>query len=135
MNIIFSTLIAIIIILLFVILAAIFAAWLDGKDKDKFIEKIVDRVSSLIDSKLESVTEQREASPWYLEVHTQDSGYPIWISHDTIRSIHPDPENGKIIVKQFNGEDIVIDNVSSYEMFAANDLIGCGMKIDITHTT
>ena len=39
MNIIFSTLIAIIIILLFTILAAVFAAWLDRKDKEEFIEK------------------------------------------------------------------------------------------------
>ena len=133
MNIIIASLIAIIIILLLII----YASWFDRLGrmrKEDFFEKAIDKVSSLIDSKLESVTEQREAGPWYLEVHTQDSGYPIWISHDTIRSIHPDPKNGKIIVKQFNGEDIVIDNVSSYEMFAANDLIGCGMKIDITHT-
>ena len=124
MNIIFSTIIVTIIVFLLIV----FAAWLDGKEKVKLVKTVIDKVSSLIDSKLESVTEQREASPWYLEVHTKDSGYPIWISHDTIRSIHPDAKNGKIIVKQFNGEDIVIDNVSNYEMLASNDLIGCGMK-------
>ena len=124
MNVIFS----ILLVFFIVLLLAILATWLDGKEKVQFIGTVIDKVSSLIDSKLESVTEQREASPWYLEVHTKDSGYPIWISHDTIRSIHPDAKNGKIIVKQFNGEDIVIDNVSSYEMLAANDLIGCGMK-------
>ena len=122
MNIIFSTLIAIIIILLFVILAAIFAAWLDGKDKDKFIEKTVNKVSSLINSKLVEVTNQREAGPWYLVVYTQDSNYPIWISNNTIRSVHPDPEHCNIIVKQFNGEDMVIENVISYEMRAANKM-------------
>ena len=122
MNIIFSTLIAIIIILLFVILAAIFAAWLDGKDNDKFIEKTVDKVSSLINSKAELVTGQCEAGPWYLVVYTQDSNYPIWISNNTIRSVHPDPEHCKIIVKQFNGEDMVIENVINYDMRAANKL-------------
>ena len=122
MNIIFSTLIAIIIILLFVILAAIFAALLDGKDKDKFIEKTVDKVSSLINSKMSMVADQRESCPWYLVVYTKDSNYPIWISNNTIRSVHPDPEHGKIIVKQFNGEDMVIENVINYELCAANDL-------------
>ena len=122
MNIIFSTLIAIIIILLFTILAAIFAAWLDGKDNDKFIEKTVDKVSSLINSKAELVTGHCEAGPWYLVVYTQDSNYPIWISNNTIRSVHPDPEHCKIIVKQFNGEDMVIENVINYDMRAANKL-------------
>ena len=122
MNIIFSTLIAIIIILLFTILAAIFAAWLDGKDNDKFIEKTVDKVSSLINSKAELVTGQCEAGPWYLVVYTQDSNYPIWISNNTIRSVHPDPEHCKIIVKQFNGEDMVIENVINYDMRAANKM-------------
>ena len=122
MNIIFSTLIAIIIILLFTILAAVFAAWLDRKYKEEFIEKTADKVSSLIDSKAELVTEQREAAPWYLVVYTQDSNYPIWISNNTIRSVHPDPEHCKIIVKQFNGEDMVIENVINYDMRAANKL-------------
>ena len=122
MNIIFSILIAIIIILLCVILAASFSAWLDGKDKDKFIEKTVDRISSLINSKISLVTDQREAGPWYLVVYTQDSNYPIWISNNTIRSVHPDPEHCKITVKQFNGEDMVIENVINYEMRAANKM-------------
>ena len=121
-NIIFSTLIAIIIILLFAILASIFAAWLDGKDKEKFIETVLDKVSSLYDSKAELVTDQSEAGPWYLVVYTKDSNYPIWISNNTIRSVHPDPEHCKIIVKQFNGEDMVIENVINYDMRAANKL-------------
>ena len=122
MNIIFSTLIAILIILLFALLAAVFAAWLDRKDNEEFIEKTADKVSSLIDSKLESVTDQREAGPWYLVVYTQDSNYPIWISNNNIRSVHPDPEHCKIIVKQFNGEDMLIEDVISYEMRAANKM-------------
>ena len=122
MNIIFSTLIAIIIILLFVILAAIFAAWLDRKEKVQFVDTIIDKVSSLIDSKMASVTEQRDAGPWFLVVYTQDSNYPIWISNNTIRIVQPDPANNKIIVKQFNGGDVVIENVISYELCAANDM-------------
>ena len=127
MNIIFSTLIAIIIILLFAILAASFAAWLDGKDKDKFIEKTVDNVSALINSKISLVTDQREAGPWYLVVYTQDSNYPIWISNNTIRSVHPDPELCNIIIKQFNGEDMVIENVMNYELCSGSELCNYDM--------
>ena len=116
MNFIFALLIVVLILLLFAILASIFAAWLDGKDKEKFIEKAIDRVSSLINSKISLVTGQSEAGPWYLVVYTKDSNYPIWISNNNIRSVHPDPANNKIIVKQFNGEDIVIENVESYEL-------------------
>ena len=122
MNIIFSTLIAIIIILLFVILAAIFAAWLDRKEKVQFVDTIIDKVSSLIDSKMASVTEQRDAGPWYLVVYTKDSNYPIWISNNNIRSVHPGPELCNIVVKQFNGEDMVIENVINYELCSASDL-------------
>ena len=118
MNIIFSILIAIIIVLLLTILAA----WLDRKEKVQFVDTIIDKVSSLIDSKAESVAGQSEAGPWYLVVYTQDSNYPIWISNNTIRSVHPDPANNKIIVKQFNGEDMVIENVINYELCSSNDL-------------
>ena len=122
MNIIIATLIAILIVLLFAILAAVFAAWLDRKDNEKFIQKTADKVSSLINSKISSVTGQCEAGPWYLVVYTQDSNYPIWISNNTIRSVHPDPEHCNIIVKQFNGEDMVIENVISYDMRTANKM-------------
>lgn len=118
MNIIFSILIVVFIVLML----AIFATWLDGKEKVQFIGTVIDKVSSLIDSKLASVTDQSKSSPWYLVVYTKDSDYPIWISNNTIRSIHPDPKNYKLIIKQFSGEDMVIDNVESYEMCAANDL-------------
>lgn len=122
MNFVFSILIAIIIILLLAILAAVFAAWLDRKDKEEFIEKTADKVCSLIDSKLESVTGQSEAGPWYLVVYTIDNNYPIWISNNNIRSVHPDPKNGKIIIKQFCNEDMVIENVVNYELCSGNDL-------------
>ena len=122
MNFVFSILIAIIIILLFAILAAVFAAWLDRKDKEEFIEKTADKVSSLIDSKLALMTNQSEAGPWCLVVYTKDGNYPIWISNNTIRSVHPDSANNKIIVKQFCNEDMVIENVVNYEICSANDM-------------
>ena len=125
MNIIFSTLIVIIIVLLF----TIFAAWIDkfnAKHKESFIEKILDRKEAFIDKAIEKVLEktmdQHKTGPWFLVVYTQDSNYPIWISNNNIRSVHPDPANNKIIVKQFNGEDMVIENVISYEMCSGNDM-------------
>ena len=120
MNIIFSAITSIIIILLFASLSALlYGIW--RKDNEKFIQKTADRVSSLINSKMSMVADQRESCRWYLVVYTKDSDYPIWISNNTIRSIHPDPKNCKLIIKQFNGEG-VIDNVESYELCSASDL-------------
>lgn len=125
MNIIFSTIIAIIIVLLF----AIFAAWIgkfNAKDKLAFIEKILDRKEAFIDKAIEKVLDktmdQHKTGPWFLVVYTQDSNYPIWISNNTIRSVHPDSDNNKIIVKQFCNEDMVIENVVNYEMCSGNDM-------------
>ena len=125
MNIIFSTLIVIIIVLLF----TIFAAWIgkfNAKHKEAFIEKILDRKEAFIDRAIEKVIDktmdQHKTGPWFLVVYTQDSNYPIWISNNTIQSVHPEPWHNKIIIKQFNGEDMVIENVENYEMCAANDL-------------
>ena len=136
MNIIFSILIVVLIILLF----AIFAAWIDkfnAKDKLAFIEKTLDRkeafldkaienaldkVSTTVTSGIDMAMDQHKIGPWYLVVYTQDSNYPIWISNNNIRSVHPDPANNKIIVKQFNGEDMVIENVENYEMCPGNEM-------------
>ena len=136
MNIIFSTLIVILIILLF----AIFAGWINkfnAKDKlafiektldrkeafiDRAIEKVLDKVSTTVTSGIDMAMDQHKTGPWFLVVYTQDSNYPIWISNNNIRSVHPDPEHCKIIVKQFNGEDMVIENVISYDMRAANKM-------------
>lgn len=121
MNIIIATLIAIIILLLYISFSAVFYShW--PKDKEKFIETVFDKVSSLYDSKAASVTNQSEPGPWYLVVYTKDSNYPIWISHNNIRSVHPGPELCNIIVKQFNGEDMVIENVINYELCSASDM-------------
>ena len=121
MNIIFSTLIVILIILLF----TIFAAWIDkfnAKHKEAFIEKAIDKVSSLLNSKIALVMEQYKTGPWYLAVYTKDSNYPIWVSNNNIRSVHPDPKNRKIIIKQFCNEDMVIENVENYEMCSGNEM-------------
>lgn len=121
MNVIFLSLIAIIILLLYISYSAVFYSNLP-KDKEKFAETIIDKICLLIDSKLALMTNQSEAGPWYLVVYTKDSNYPIWISNNNIRSVHPDPEHCKIIIKQFNGEDMVIENVISYELCSGNDL-------------
>ena len=122
MNIIFSTLIAILIILLFAILAAVFSAWLDRKDKEEVIEKTADKVSSLIDSKIALATDLQKHGPWYLLVFTKDRSCPIWISNNNIRSVHPDQEHCKIIVKQFNGDDMVIENVENFRWRSASEM-------------
>ena len=121
MNIIIATLIAIIILLLYISFSAVFYSN-RPKDKEKFIETVFDQVSSLYDSKAELATSQSEAGPWYLVVYTKDSNYPIWISNNNIRSVHPGPELCNIVVKQFNGEDMVIENVINYELCSASDM-------------
>ena len=125
MNIIIATLIVVLIVLLF----TIFAGRIDkfnAKHKEAFIEKILDRKEEFIDKAIEKVLDktmdQHKTGPWFLVVYTQDSNYPIWISNNNIRSVHPDPKNRKIIIKQFCNEDMVIENVDNYELCAANDM-------------
>ena len=125
MTIIFSTIIALFIILLFII----FAAWigkLNAKDKEGFIEKTLDRKEAFIDKAIEKVLaktmDQHKTGPWYLVVYTIDNDYPIWVSNNNIRSVHPDPKDRKIIIKQFCNEDMVIENVVNYEMCSGNDM-------------
>ena len=136
MNIIFSTLVVILIILLFTIFAAwigkfnakhneaFFEKTLDRKEEfiDKAIEKVLDKVSTTVTSGIDMVMDRHKAGPWYLVVYTKDSNYPIWVSNNNIRSVHPDPQNRKIIIKQFCNEDMVIENVINYELCSASDL-------------
>ena len=125
MNIFFSILIVILLILLF----TVFAAWIgkfNAKDKLAFIEKTLDRKEAFIDKAIEKVLaktmDQHKTGPWYLVVYTKDSNYPIWVSNNNIRSVHPDPKNGKIIIKQFCNEDMVIEGVENYEMCSGNEM-------------
>ena len=123
MNIILSAIIVTIIVFLLIT----FATWLDGKHKREFFEKAIDRVSSLIRSNIVLATDLQKPGPWYLVVYTKDSDYPIWISNNNIRSVHPDPEHCKIIIKQFNGEDMIIDNVMNYELCSGSELCNYDM--------
>ena len=118
MNIMFSILIVTIIVFILII----FAAWLDRKEKVKLVKTVIDRVSSLVSSKISLVTDLQKAGPCYLVVYTKDSNYPIWVSHNNIRSVHPDRDNCKIIIKQFHGEDMVIENVENYELCLVSDM-------------
>lgn len=125
MTIIFSIIFAIIIALL----STIFVAWIgkfNAKDKEAFIEKTLDRKEAFIDKAIEKVLaktmDQQKTGPWYLVVYTIDNDYPIWVSNNNIRSVHPDPKNGKIIIKQFCNEDMVIENVVNYEMCSGNNM-------------
>ena len=118
------------IIILVLILFAILVSWLDkfnDKHKEQFMEKAIDKVSSLLTSKIALVMDQYKAGPWYLVVYTKDTNYPMWISNNNIRSVHPDAENNKLIIKQFQGEDMVIDNVENYEICPANEMCDYNM--------
>ena len=111
--------------LIIILLYSIFTTWIDNigwKHKEELIDKAIDKVSKTVTSGIDMVMDRHKAGPWYLAVYTHDSNYPIWISNNTIRSVHPEPWHNKIIIKQFNGEDMVIENVENYEMCAANDL-------------
>lgn len=121
MNFIFSTLIVILIILLF----SIVAAWLDRfgrKRKEEFLDEILDKVSNFVTSHLAVSIEKCKTVPWYLVVYTRESNLPIWISNNNIRSVHPDALLRKLIIKQFYGEDMVIENVENYELCSANEM-------------
>ena len=136
MNIIFSTLIVVLIILLLTILAAWLGrfGWknklefilktLERKEAfiDKSIENVLDKIHTAVTSDIDMASDKHKTGPWFLVVYTQDSSYPIWVSNNNIRSVHPDLKNRKLIIKQFNGEDMVIENVENYEMRAANKL-------------
>ena len=126
--------------ILVLLLFAIFASWIDKfnvKHKvafiektldrkeafiDKAIEKVLDKVSTTVTSGIDMAMDQHKTDPWYLVVYTKESNYPIWISNNNIRSVHPDPKNGKIVIKQFCNEDMVIEDVENYEMCSGNDM-------------
>lgn len=121
MNIIFSSLIVVLIILLF----SIFITWLDKfgrKHKEELVEKTINRISSIVSTHLTTACDLYKTGPWYLVVYTKDSNYPVWISNNNVRSVYPAPNNRKIIIKLFQGEDMVIDNVENYELCPANEM-------------
>jgi hypothetical protein len=119
------SIISALIILLVIFVLSLISSWLDKfgrKHKEKFIEKAIDKVSSLLNSKIALVMDQYKTGPWYLMVYTKQANHPILISNNNIRSVHPDALHRKIIIKQFNGEDMVIENVENYELCSANEM-------------
>lgn len=119
------SIISALIILLIIFVLSLISSWLDKfgqKHKEKLIEKAIDKVSSLLNSKIALVMDQYKTGPWYLMVYTKEANHPILISNNNIRSVHPDALHRKIIIKQFNGEDMVIENVENYELCSANEM-------------
>ena len=116
--------------ILFIILVLFFLYLLNVWCRTKPDEEISGKALDILSEKIEAACNKCqtaacnkcEAGPWYLVVYTQDSNYPIWISNNNIRSVHPGPELCNIVVKQFNGEDMVIENVINYELCSASDL-------------
>lgn len=119
------SIISALIILLVIFVLSFISSWLDKfgqKHKEKLIEKTIDKFSSLLNSKIALVMDQYKTGPWYLMVYTKEANHPILISNNNIRSVHPDALHRKIIIKQFNGEDMVIENVENYELCSANEM-------------
>lgn len=119
------SIISALIILLVIFVLSLISSWFDKfgqKHKEKLIEKAIDKVSSLLNSKIALVMDQYKTGPWYLMVYTKEANHPILISNNNIRSVHPDALHRKIIIKQFNGEDMVIENVENYELCSANNM-------------
>lgn len=119
------SIISALIILLIIFVLFIFSSWLDKfgrKHQEEFLEKVIDKASSTVTSLFGVAMELYKTGPWYLVVYTQEANHPIWISNNNIRSVHPDPKNRKIIIKQFCNEDMVIENVENYELCSANEM-------------
>lgn len=119
------SIISALIILLIIFVLSFFSSWLDKfgrKHQEEFLEKVIDKASSTVTSQFGVAMELYKTGPWYLVVYTQEANHPIWISNNNIRSVHPDPKNRKIIIKQFCNEDMVIENVENYELCSANEM-------------
>lgn len=122
MNFIFSTIIVTLIVITLFFIFDVFLNKLAWQHKEEFIEKVINKASSTVTSQFGVAMELYKTGPWYLVVSTQGNSLPIWISNNNIRSVHPDLKNRKIIIKQFTGEDMVIENVEDYELCPANEL-------------
>lgn len=112
-----SALIIFLVILLICFLSSLIDHFL-GKRKEQTFEKYFRRVEQHVGV----LTDMHKVGPWYLVVFTTKSPYPIWISNNNIRSVHPDPKDCRLTVKQFNGEDMVIDDVESYDLQSASEM-------------
>ena len=113
------------IVVFIILLLAAIAAWLcklNARHKEVLVDNAVDTVFSIVSDHITSATLQYKTGPWYLVVYILETNYPLWISNNNIRSVHPDFQNCKLIIKQFNGEDMVIENVVSYGLCSANNM-------------
>lgn len=116
-----ETVISVLIIVLVIMLICFFSSLIDhflGKRKEQTFEKYFRRVEQHVGV----LTDMHKVGPWYLVVFTTKSPYPIWISNNNIRSVHPDPKDCRLTVKQFNGADMVIDDVESYDLQSASEM-------------
>lgn len=116
-----ETVISVLIIVLVIMLICFFSSLIDhfsGKRKEQTFEKYFRRVEQHVGV----WTDMHKVGPWYLVVFSTKSPYPIWISNNNIRSVHPDPKDCRLTVKQFNGEDMVIDDVESYDLQSASEM-------------
>lgn len=116
-----ETVISALIIVLVIMLICFFSSLIDhflGKRKEQTFEKYFRRVEQHVGV----LTDMHKVGPWYLVVFTTKSPYPIWISNNNIRSVHPDPKDCRLTVKQFNCEDMVIDDVESYDLQSASEM-------------
>lgn len=116
-----ETVISLLIIVLVIMLICFFSSLIDhflGKRKEQTFEKYFRRVEQHVGV----LTDMHKVGPWYLVVFTTKSPYPIWISNNNIRSVHPDPKDCRLTVKQFNGADMVIDDVESYDLQSASEM-------------
>lgn len=116
-----ETVISVLIIVLVIMLICFFSSLIDhflGKRKEQTFEKYFRRIEQHVGV----LTDMHKVGPWYLVVFTTKSPYPIWISNNNIRSVHPDPKDCRLTVKQFNGEDMVIDDVESYDLQSASEM-------------
>ena len=85
-------------------------------------QRLIAKIADTVSDKMSAACKKGKAAPWYLLVYINENDYPMWISNNNIRSVHPDPKNNKIIVKQFNGEDMIIENVECYMLRPADEL-------------
>lgn len=132
-----TTIISALVLILFIIVLRTIISWLhrcDNKRRaDEFgklfqqtgesVNKTIDKISADVDRKLGTALELYKTGPWYLVVFTTTSPCPIWISNNNIRSVHPDPQDCRLIIKQFNGEDMVIEDVENYDLQAGNEIL------------
>ena len=108
--------------ILFIVLVLFFLKIWGDKGVLNPDERLIANIADTVSDKMNAVCKKGKAAPWYLVVYTKDSNCPIWISNNNIRSVHPGPELCNIVVKQFNGEDMVIENVINYELCSASDM-------------